>query len=101
MSQRRISDRIFNPVYNKMADNRFFLIDGPAGSGKTYLYNTITSYLIHKGKIVLQFATTEIVANFLDGQTVHSGFKLPVPVLDTSTSSMKFPLKESSMLLYS
>ena len=99
MSQQRLFDGIVNPIYDKMADNRFFLIDGPAGSVKN-LYNTLISYLIHKGKIVLPFATAEIAADFLDGQTVYSGFKFAVPVLDTSTSSMKIPSKESNIILH-
>jgi energy-coupling factor transporter ATP-binding protein EcfA2 len=77
------------------APHRFFFIDGPAGSGKTYLYNTLISYLRHCGKSVLPFATTGIAADLLGGRTAHSGFRLPIPVMDTSTSSMKIPSIDS------
>ncbi|GBN83043.1 hypothetical protein AVEN_39395-1 [Araneus ventricosus] len=68
--------------------NIFF--DGPRGSGKTFLYSTLSSFILDKGDIALPFATTCIAETLLKGGgTVHSGFKLPVPLLDTSVSSMR------------
>ncbi|GBO28101.1 hypothetical protein AVEN_219900-1 [Araneus ventricosus] len=52
-----------------------------------------------KGDIALPFATTGIAATLLkDGRTVHSGFKLPVPLLDTSVSSMRPTSPEADKL---
>ncbi|GBM31756.1 hypothetical protein AVEN_56874-1 [Araneus ventricosus] len=60
-------------------------LDGPGGFGKTFLYSTLLSFIRCKGDIALPFATTSIAATLLKGgETVHSGFKLPVPLLDTS-----------------
>ncbi|XP_070494675.1 uncharacterized protein [Chironomus tepperi] len=73
-----------------------FYIDGPGGSGKTFLYKTLMAYFRGEGKIVLAFATTGIAATILKGgRTVHSGFKLPVPLLDTSVSSMRMNSPEA------
>ncbi|XP_029651251.1 ATP-dependent DNA helicase pif1-like [Octopus sinensis] len=64
-----------------------------------YLYNTLISHLSHQGKRVLSFATTGIMADLLpQGRTVHNGFKLPVPILENSTSLMKIPSQRSEEL---
>lgn len=79
--------------------DRYFFIDGPGGSGKTYLYSTLLYYIRGKRKVVLPFATTGIAATLLEGgRTVHSGFKLPVPILDTSVSSMRTDSLEAANL---
>jgi len=56
-----------------------FYIDGPAGSGKSYLLNgLIKSATVRKYK-VLPCATTGIAADLLEGgRTVHSRFKVPL-----------------------
>lgn len=78
---------------------RCYFLDGPGGTGKTYLYNTLMSYLRGKKKIVLPFATTGIAADLLKGgRTVHSGFKLPIPINETSISNMKPHSVESNAL---
>lgn len=82
-----------------MGGNLFF-VDGPAGSGKTYLYNAIISYLQAEKKDVLQLATTGIAADLLkDGRTVHSGMKLPVPLSETSTYKLRHNTSEAKRII--
>lgn len=58
---------------------RFFFVDGPGGSGKTYLYETIFNLLIGRGKRVTCTAWTGIAANLLPGgRTSASLFKLDI-----------------------
>lgn len=48
---------------------------------------------------MLPFATTGITGTFLKGgRTVHSGFKIPVPLLDTSILSMRMNSLEAAAL---
>ncbi len=50
-------------------------------------------------KIALPFATTGIAATLLEGgRTVHSGFKLPVPIVENSVSGMRLHTKEADQL---
>ncbi len=66
-----------------------FFLDGPAGSGKTYLYNTIIRYLTSHGKKVLAHATTGIASDLLiGGATMHSRFKLPLKLDNLSKIKM-------------
>ena len=104
--QRQIFDEISASLDDTNAESRFFFIDGPGGSGKTYLYNTLMCLARGKGKCVKAFATTGIAADLLTGgRTAHSGFKIPLSANETSVSNMKVPsvesnkLKEASMII--
>ncbi|KAK6751098.1 hypothetical protein RB195_002831 [Necator americanus] len=46
-------------------DGRYFFIDGPGGTGKTYLYNTIYNLAVGQRRQVLYVAWTGIAANLL------------------------------------
>ncbi|XP_074271487.1 uncharacterized protein LOC141595423 [Silene latifolia] len=63
-----------------------FFVDGPGGTGKTFLYNALYAEVRLMGKIVLPIASSGIVAaNIPTGRTCHSMFKLPLD-LDSSLS---------------
>jgi len=56
-----------------------FFRHGPAGTGKTFLYNCLCSHLRAQGKIVLCVASSGIAAQLLPGgRTAHSRFKIPL-----------------------
>ncbi|KAK8938689.1 hypothetical protein KSP39_PZI011162 [Platanthera zijinensis] len=58
-----------------------YFIDGPGGSGKTFLYKSILAHLRHAGHIVLATASSGIAATLLPGgTTAHLRFKIPIPV---------------------
>jgi hypothetical protein len=68
---------------------RAYFLDGPGGSGKTMVYNTLISCCRSQGVKVASSAWTGIAATLLTGgRTVHNLFKLPVPILDTSVCSV-------------
>jgi hypothetical protein len=91
--------KIVRAIDDENFEHRCFYLDGPGGSGKTFLYTTLMAFIRGKGQIVLPFATTGIAGTLLKGgRTVHSGFKLPVPLLDTSVSSMR-PNSEDAEIL--
>jgi len=97
--QKDAFDKIIAAIQNENLSHRCFFLDGPGGSGKTYLYKTLISHIRSTGGIVLPVASTGIAANLLDGgRTYHSLFKLPVPLLDTSTSNMRMTSNDAKML---
>ena len=56
-----------------------FSLDGPAGTGKTFLYNCLCSHLRAKGNIVLYVTSSGIATQLLPGgRTAHSRFKIPL-----------------------
>ena len=98
-TQREVLEEIVAAIDDVERPHRFFFLDGLGGSGKTYLYNTLISHLNRQNKIVLSYATTGIAADLLiGGRTAHSGMKLPIPILETSTSRMRIPCESSEKL---
>ncbi|KAF4529493.1 hypothetical protein B566_EDAN015004 [Ephemera danica] len=69
------------------ATPKVFFVDGPAGSGKTYLYRHLIDTVTMFGEKVLCCATSGIAATLLPrGVTLHRAFGLPLNIHDTSTS---------------
>jgi hypothetical protein len=70
---------------------RFFFVSGYGETGKTYLWNTIISYLRTHRKIVLSVASSGVASLLLPGgRTTHSHFKIPCVNLDeTRTCNIK------------
>ena len=80
-------EAVLHAVANTSVSSRQFFLDGPGGTGKTFLYNTLTNELISRGKKVLSVASTGIASTLLiDGRTYHSAFKLYPPITETTTS---------------
>ncbi|XP_076052786.1 uncharacterized protein LOC143032200 [Oratosquilla oratoria] len=80
---------VFNSVINAVSEidrgletnHRLFYLDAPGGSGKTFLFNMIHDYLVAQNVAVSTSAWTGIAATLLkNGKTLHSIFKLPVPL---------------------
>ena len=71
----------------------------PGGSGKTFVFNMIANYLCQNQYKISCAAWTGIAATLLtEGCTVHSLFKLPVPVVDTSSCNVS-PTSEHANFL--
>ena len=89
-------------------------MNAAGGCGKTFTFNYLINELTSQGYRIATSAYTGIAAILLkNGVTIHSLFKLPVPVLDNSTCNVKptsehaeylrsqdlFLLDEASMIL--
>ena len=84
-----------------------FFLQGPAGTGKTFLYNCLCSYLRAQGKIVLCVASSGIAAQLLPGgRTAHSRFKIPLSnaVITgcniTSSSPLAQLIRKTSLIIW-
>lgn len=72
------------------AASALFFIQGPAGTGKMFLYNVICNHFRSQGKIVLCVASPGIAAQLLPGgRTSHSRFKIPIAIHESSTCYIK------------
>ena len=79
---------------------RAFYVDGPGGSGKTFLYETLIHYVHTRDEIALACAISGIAASLLPaGTTAHSLFGLPIPMPRVgATSSLKAQESRSEVL---
>ncbi|KAJ8930184.1 hypothetical protein NQ314_017048 [Rhamnusium bicolor] len=64
----------------RLLEENVFFVDGPGGSGKTYLYNTLLFYINNVLRLpTIAVAWTGVAANLLiGGKTCHRAFRLPV-----------------------
>ena len=84
-----------------------YFVQGPAGTGKTFLYKVLCNYFRSKGKIVLCVASSGIAALLLPGgRTSHSRFKIPIVIHESSTCTISPNtflaglIKETSLIIW-
>ncbi|KAF9039734.1 PIF1-like helicase-domain-containing protein, partial [Panaeolus papilionaceus] len=80
----------YNDIVSSVLEDKgmLFFINGPGGTGKTFLYNVICNKLRGEGLVVLCVASSGIAALLLPGgRTSHSTFKIPINLHEDSTCS--------------
>ena len=71
-------DAITTTIVRSPAASHFF-VQGPAGTGKTFLYSVLCHYYRSMGSVVLCVASSGVAALLLPGgQTSHSRFHIPL-----------------------
>ncbi|KAF7138016.1 hypothetical protein RHSIM_Rhsim07G0256200 [Rhododendron simsii] len=82
-AQRKAYDAITSSVLQN--GGRIFFVSGGAGTGKTFLYNTIALKCRSLGHIVVTVASSGIASLLLvGGRTAHSTFCIPLDVMENS-----------------
>src|SRR6266536_2141880 len=88
--QRHIIQIVLDAIKSTPYNNNLFLLDAPAGCGKTFNQTALLAKLRSQHKIVIPAAYTGIAASLLEGgRTLHNIFKLPIPLLDNSVADIK------------
>ncbi|XP_050878203.1 uncharacterized protein LOC127082025 [Lathyrus oleraceus] len=85
--QRGVFRRIMEAVNNQQGG--VFFLYGYGGTGKTYMWRTLASYIRSKKQICLTVASSGIASLLLPGsRTTHSMFKIPIPTMESSTCNI-------------
>jgi chromosomal replication initiation ATPase DnaA len=93
LDQKTAIHRVMDSVDNKRGHT--FFVSGPAGTGKTFCYNTLCHAVRGQGKIVLCVASSGITALLLKGgRTAHSMFKIPLDIKENGVC----PISRQSQL---
>ena len=67
-----------------------FFIDGPGGTGKTFLYKALLAQVRNRGLIALATASSGAAANnMVGGRTAHSRFKIPINLNNNSVCNIR------------
>ncbi|KAG5557451.1 hypothetical protein RHGRI_007629 [Rhododendron griersonianum] len=75
--QSKAYDKILQAVKN--SDGTCFFVDGPGGTGKSFLYHALLATVRSTKGIALATATSGVTASILpNGRTAHSRFKIPL-----------------------
>jgi len=81
--------KMVNEAVMKNNGGMFFLY-GYGGTGKTFMWSTLSSALRSQGKIVLTVASSGIASLLLPGgRTAHSKFRIPIPILENSICNIE------------
>ncbi|AQL05029.1 hypothetical protein ZEAMMB73_Zm00001d046797, partial [Zea mays] len=79
--QRAAYDKIMSAVDTDQGG--LFFVDGPSGTGKTYLYRVLLATLRSQNKIAVATTTSGVAASIMPGgRTAHSRFKIPLTIDD-------------------
>ena len=97
--QKMILDRIMNAVNEPFTCDNLFFIDGPGGTGKTFIYNCLIDWLVGEERFVIPVAWTGMAAILLkNGRTAHNRFGLPLDFTECSVSSIVIQSAEAELL---
>ena len=84
-----------------------FFLDGPGGTGKTYLYRALLARIRSMDRIAIATATSGIAASIMPGgRTAHSRFKILIKIEDnsmcnfTKQSGTAALLREASLIIW-
>ncbi|GJX10307.1 uncharacterized protein Tco_0200166, partial [Tanacetum coccineum] len=85
--QRGIHGKIVDACDNNKGG--MFFVYGYGGTGKTFLYKTLTAAIRSKDGIILNVASSGIASLLLDGgRTTHSRFAIPINIVEDSMCSI-------------
>ena len=77
----------------------FFFISGHGATGKTFLWNTVVTYLRAQRRIVLTVASSGVASLLLpNGRTAHSRFRIPIDIDELSVCDIKRGTKLAELL---
>ncbi|AQK76511.1 hypothetical protein ZEAMMB73_Zm00001d018583 [Zea mays] len=103
--QRAAYDKIMSAVDTDQGG--LFFVDGPGGTGKTYLYRVLLATLRNQGKIAVATTTSGVAASIMPGgRTAHSRFKIPLTIDDgavcsfTKQSGTAELLRKASLIIW-
>ncbi|XP_062208827.1 ATP-dependent DNA helicase PIF1-like [Phragmites australis] len=103
--QRYTYDKIL--FYVDSGNGTAFFVDGPGGTGKTFLYKALLAKVRSEGKIAVATATSGVAASILPGgRTAHSRFKISLGIQEggvcnfTKQSETAKLLRMASLILW-
>ncbi|XP_047978732.1 uncharacterized protein LOC125220620 [Salvia hispanica] len=86
--QLHVHDTIMSSVNS--TEGRMFFVYGYGGTGKTFIWRSLSAGIRSKGGIVLNVASSGIASLLLPGgRTAHSRFKIPINVNEDSMCNIK------------
>ncbi|CAH9127716.1 unnamed protein product, partial [Cuscuta epithymum] len=86
--QRIVYEKIINSVETECGG--MYFVYGYGGTGKTFVWRTLSAALRSKGDIVLNVASSGIASLLLPGgRTAHSWFAIPISLNEDSTCNIK------------
>ncbi|XP_071699903.1 uncharacterized protein [Rutidosis leptorrhynchoides] len=103
--QKGVYEVIVSAIHNNVGG--VFFVYGYGGTGKTFLWKTLSTAIRSKGKIVLNVASSGIASLLLSsGRTAHSRFVIPININEDSVCSINVDsqladlLRQASLIIW-
>ena len=105
VEQRTILDTVQSTIIS--GQSGLFYIDGPGGTGKTFVENLLLDWVRGNSQIALAVASSGIAATLLhNGRTSHSRFRIPIDIQPESVctvpaqSALAELLRSTSLIIW-
>ena len=109
VEEMELYEAVYQAVHAPKEDpiTRQFIVNAPAGFGKTFNFKVIAAKIRAEHGIVLCVGSTGLAAQNLEGgKTAHSRFRIPIPIFQDSVcainaeSSLAKLIKESNLIIW-
>jgi energy-coupling factor transporter ATP-binding protein EcfA2 len=78
----------YDNIMSTVARGGLFFVDGPGGTGKTFLHRALLRTICSQNKIAIATATSGVATSIMSGgRTAHSHFKIPLTLDDSCCCS--------------
>lgn len=96
--------QVFDTIMEAVSVNKggMYFVYGHGGTGKTFLWKTLSAAVRSRGEIVINAASSGIASLLLPGgKTAHSRFGVPINIDETSTCNIKQQSPKAELLIRS
>ncbi|CAH9071829.1 unnamed protein product [Cuscuta europaea] len=94
---RKVYDEVMEAIDKRVGG--IFFVYGYGGTGKTFVWRTLSAAIRSKGEIVLNVASSGIASLLLPGgQTAHSRFAIPFSLNEDSTCNINRAVQLHNLL---
>ncbi|POM58275.1 Helitron helicase-like protein, partial [Phytophthora palmivora] len=86
-------------IFDQVIEAKLFFVDGPGGTGKSFLLEQILAHVRLQRKVAIAVASSGIAATLLTGgHTAHSTFRIPLKLSEFSTCSLSWQSQKAELI---
>ncbi|OWZ09495.1 Helitron helicase [Phytophthora megakarya] len=94
-NQKEFIEAVNHPVDGQ----KLFFVDGPGGTGKSFLLEQMLAHVRLQKKVAIAVASSGIAATLLTGgHTAHSTFRIPLKLSEFSTCSLPWQSQKANLI---
>ncbi|POM74937.1 Helitron helicase-like protein [Phytophthora palmivora] len=98
-NQKVIFDQVIEAVNHPVGGQKLVFVDGPGGTGKSFLLEQILAHVRLQRKVAIAVASSGIAATLLTGgHTAHSTFRIPLKLSEFSTCSLSWQSQKAELI---
>ncbi|OWZ05883.1 Helitron helicase [Phytophthora megakarya] len=97
--QKEVFDQVIKAVGHPIDGQKLFFVDGPGGTGKSFLLEQMLAHVHVQKKVPIAVASSGIVATLLTGgHTAHSTVRIRLKLSEFSTCSLPWQSQKAELI---